>query len=120
MWIRVSLRATTAVALSALLCGSYFAFTAHRKASAPSASGSNINTANLLSSVDPQVIIRAADHYYWLTNGPAAGPLYARAEQMFLEKSDERDALYAKIGRQRSNAETMSFVDLYPTFSANN
>lgn len=112
MCIRVSLRATIAVAVSTLLCGSYFAFRAHHEATASSASDSNINTASLLSSVDPRVIIRAADHYYWLSNGPAAGPLYARAEQLFLEKSDERDALYAKIGRLRSNAETMSFVDL--------
>jgi len=106
VWIRVSLRATTAVAVSALLCGSYFAFTAHQTATAPSALGSNMDTASLLSSGDPQAIIRAADHYYWLNNGPAAGPLYARAEELFFEKRDERNAVYAKIGRLRSNAET--------------
>ena len=57
-------------------------------------------------------MVRAADHYSWLSNGPAAGPLYARAEYLFLEKGDERNALYAKIGRLRSNGEAMSFVDL--------
>jgi len=112
VWIRVSLRATIAVAVSALLCGSYFAFTAHQTATAPSTLGSNMDTASLLSSGAPQAIIRAADHYYWLNNGPAAGPLYARAEELFLEKRDERNAVYAKIGRLRSNAETMSFVDV--------
>ena len=65
-----------------------------------------MDTASLLSSGDPQAIIRAADHYYWLNNGPAAGPLYARAEELFFEKRDERNAVYAKIGRLRSNAET--------------
>lgn len=68
--------------------------------------------AKLSTSTDPQALIRAADHYYWLNNGPAAGPLYARAEQLFLAKGDERDRNYARIGRLRSNAETMSFVDL--------
>ena len=68
--------------------------------------------AKLSASSDPQALIHAADHYYWLNNGTAAGPLYARAEQLFLANGDERDANYAKIGRLRSNAETMSFVDL--------
>lgn len=38
--------------------------------------------------------------------------LYARAQQLFLAKGDARDALHAKVGRLRSNAETISFVDL--------
>ena len=35
-----------------------------------------------------------------------------RAEELFFEKRDERNAVYAKIGRLRSNAETMPFVDV--------
>lgn len=66
----------------------------------------------MLSSTDPEAIVAAADHFYWLNNRPAARPLYARAEQLFLAKGDARDALHAKVGRLRSNAETMSFVDL--------
>src|SRR5271165_687496 len=54
----------------------------------------------------------AADHFYWLNNGPAAAPLYARAEKLFSERSDARNELHAKVGRLRSEAETMSFVDL--------
>src|SRR5271165_4353073 len=53
----------------------------------------------------------AADHFYWLNNGPAAAPLYARAEKLFSERSDAGNELHAKVGRLRSEAETMSFVD---------
>jgi CHAT domain-containing protein len=112
VWIRVLVRAISLLAVTALLWGSYFVFRVHEKTMPPSARVSNMDTASLLLSGSPQDIIRTADHYYWLNNGPAAGPLYARAEQLFLEKGDERAALYAKIGRLRSNAETMSFVDL--------
>jgi len=38
--------------------------------------------------------------------------LYARAESLFRSRGDARNELYAKIGRLRSEAETMSFVDL--------
>ena len=53
-----------------------------------------------------------ADRLYWLNNGPKAGPLYAKAESLFASRGDARNELYAKIGRLRSEAETMSFVDL--------
>jgi hypothetical protein len=49
---------------------------------------------------------------YWLNNGPAAGSLYEKAEKLFSYKAHARNALHAKIGRFRSNAEKMSFVDL--------
>ncbi len=57
-------------------------------------------------------MIAVADHYYWLFNGPAAAPFYARAEQLFSKHGDEKNALHAKIGRLRSTAESMSFVEL--------
>ena len=90
--------------------GSYDVFINGRHVSEPAVTPAA--AAKLSTSTDPQALIRAADHYYWLNNGPAAGPLYARAEQLFLAKGDERDRNYARIGRLRSNAETMSFVDL--------
>jgi CHAT domain-containing protein len=61
---------------------------------------------------DPQVLLAAADHFYFLNNGPAAAPLYARAEKVFSERGDTRNELHAKVGRLRSEAETLSFVDL--------
>jgi CHAT domain-containing protein len=63
-------------------------------------------------STDPQALIATADHFYWLNNGPVAAALYARAEQLLLQRGDARNALHAKVGRLRSQAETMSFVDL--------
>ena len=56
--------------------------------------------------------LEEANRLYWLNNGPKAGPLYAKAESLFASRGDARNELYAKIGRLRSEAETMSFVDL--------
>jgi len=64
------------------------------------------------SSTDPQVLLSEANRLYWLNNGPRAGPLYAKAESLFANRGDTRNELYAKIGRLRSEAETMSFVEL--------
>ena len=60
---------------------------------------------------DPHALLAGANHFYFLFNSSAAEPLYARAEQLFRERGDARDELYAKIGRIRGQAETMSFVE---------
>lgn len=64
------------------------------------------------SSTDPQVLLAEANRLYWLNNGPKAAPLYAKAESLFASRGDTRNELYAKIGRLRSEAERMSFVDI--------
>jgi hypothetical protein len=64
------------------------------------------------SSADPQVLLAEADRLYWLNNGPKAAALYAKAESLFASRGDARNELYAKIGHLRSEAETMSFVEL--------
>ncbi|TAM83552.1 MAG: CHAT domain-containing protein [Acidobacteria bacterium] len=61
---------------------------------------------------DPKAILAEANHYAFLSNSYRADPLYAKAEKMFRERGDKRDELYAKIGRLRAEAETMSFVKL--------
>ena len=63
-------------------------------------------------STDPVSLLGEADRLYWLNNGPKAAPLFARAESLFADRGDARNELYAKVGRLRSEAETMSFVDL--------
>jgi hypothetical protein len=63
-------------------------------------------------STNPQVLLEEANRLYWLNNGPKAAPLYAKAEGLFASRGDARNELYAKIGRLRSEAETMSFVGL--------
>ena len=90
----------------ALTICSYYAYTRHHQAVLASRIGSQTESS------DPQTLLVAADHFYWLNNGPAAGPLYEKAEKLFSDKADTRNALRAKIGRLRSNAGTMSFVDL--------
>ncbi|MGB8116972.1 MAG: hypothetical protein WCF22_24560, partial [Candidatus Sulfotelmatobacter sp.] len=91
---------------------SYYAYTRHYRTISGNAAGSPIDSAVLQQSTDPHALLSAADHFYWLNNGPAAALLYARAEQLFLERGDARNELHAKVGRLRSEAETMSFVDL--------
>jgi len=61
---------------------------------------------------DPQLLLSEADHFYWLNNGHKAAPLYARAEGLFSAHGDLRKEVHAKVGRLRSEAETMSFVEL--------
>ncbi len=61
---------------------------------------------------DPHSLLAEADRLAWLFNWPAAGPLYEEAERLFTQEGDAQNALHAKVGRVRSQAETMSFVDL--------
>jgi len=89
-----------------LIIWTYYAYTRHHQAVLANRVGSQTESS------DPQTLLAAADHFYWLNNGPAAGPLYEKAEKLFLDKADARNALRAKIGRLRSNAGTMPFVDL--------
>ena len=91
---------------------SYYAYTRHSRTVSGNASGSPIDSAVQQQSNDPQALLAIADHFYWLNNGPAAAPLYGRAEKLFSERGDSRNELHAKVGRLRSEAETMSFVDL--------
>ncbi len=48
----------------------------------------------------------------WLFNSSEAVPLYRRAVVLFAQAGDSRNALYALVGSVRSQAETMSFVDI--------
>lgn len=61
---------------------------------------------------DARTILAEADRLAWLFNWPAAGPLYEEAERLFTQAGDAKNALHAKIGRMRAQAETMPFVDL--------
>jgi len=67
---------------------------------------------SIVESNDPKQLLAEANRLAWLFNGPAADPLYARAEALFAQAGDHRNELYAKIGRIRAEAETMSFVDI--------
>ena len=91
---------------------SYYAYIRHYRTVSGNPAGSPNDSAVLEQSTDPDALLGVADHFYWLNNGPAAAPVYARAEKLFSARGDARNELHAKVGRLRSEAETMSFVDL--------
>lgn len=72
--------------------------------------------ANLLNdpktSNNPEVLIAEANRLAWLFNWPKAGPLYARAEELFAAKADTRNQVYARVGRIRAQSETMPWVEV--------
>ena len=114
MRIRVVAKAASVIALIvAILVGwwSYSLF-GHRHVTAQARPAALKDASDILLSTNAPLILDAADHFYWLNNGPAAAPLYARAEKLFSDNGDKRNELRAHIGRLRSKAETMSFVDL--------
>src|SRR4051794_6966038 len=61
---------------------------------------------------NPKRLIEKADRLAWLYNWYLAGPIYAEAETQFERAGDSRNALYAKIGRLRSEWESMSFPEV--------
>ena len=101
-----------ALVLAVAIPSSRHAYTWLRKISANKQLNVNGRLDYSENSADPQVLLAVADRFYWLNNGPKAAPLYAKAEKLFADRGDARNELYAKIGRLRSEAETMSFVDL--------
>src|SRR5713226_2979074 len=50
---------------------------------------------------NPEVLLAEANRLAWLFNWPKAEPLYARAEELFKEKADTRNEIYARVGRIR-------------------
>jgi hypothetical protein len=60
-------------------------------------------------STNGPLILNAADHFDWLDNDPAADTS-VRAEKLFSQNGEKRLELHARIGRLRSNAETLSFI----------
>src|SRR6266403_1185299 len=61
---------------------------------------------------NPEALLEEANRLAWLFNWPKAEPLYVRAEQLFQQKGDTRKEIYARVGRIRAQAETMSWVDV--------
>src|ERR1700678_2395060 len=101
---RVPKRAALATAVVVVLTtASYYVVTAYRR----EATRIRLNSADVQQSTDPEVVLKAADRFYFVKHGPAAAPLYARAEKLFAERGDARNELHAKVGQLRSEAEAM-------------
>jgi CHAT domain-containing protein len=90
----------------------YRAIGIHRILTAGNRLGQRAEPRDAETSTDPQELLAEANRLYWLNNGPKAAPLFAKAEKIFAAQGDSRNELYAKVGRLRSEAETMSFVEL--------
>ena len=58
------------------------------------------------SSQNPEILLAEANRLAWLSNWPKAEPLYVRAEELFREKGDTRNEVYARVGRIRARSET--------------
>jgi hypothetical protein len=67
--------------------------------------GSDLRSAN-----DPALILAEARRLSWLGNWYASAPLFERAEGLFKLAGMKREETYARIGRIRARAETMSQV----------
>jgi CHAT domain-containing protein/tetratricopeptide (TPR) repeat protein len=91
---------------------SYHSIGIHRILTASKRVGQRAEAKDAERSTDPQELLAEANRLYWLNNGPKAAPLFAKAEKLFAAQGDGRNELYAKVGRLRSEAETMSFVEL--------
>jgi len=63
-------------------------------------------------SKNPETILAEANRLSWLFNWPKAEPLYVRAEVLLKARNDTRNEIYARVGRIRAQAETMSWVDV--------
>ncbi len=61
-----------------------------------------VKVATILKGNDPHSMLAEANRYYWTHNFPAAIPLYERAEILFSQSHDDRNAIYAKVGLVRS------------------
>ncbi len=67
---------------------------------------------DLEASRNPDLLLAEANRLSWLFNWPRAEPLYVRAEDLYKDRGDTRNEIYARVGRIRAQAETMSWIDV--------
>ncbi len=61
---------------------------------------------------DPDVLLKKALHLGDLYNWTDAAPVFAEAEQLYAARGDNRNALYAHLGRIRSTMEQLSLPEV--------
>lgn len=69
-------------------------------------------TTTSVASGDAGQLIAKADRLAWLGNWPAAAPLYGKAELLATQSGDTKATIHARVGRIRSQAETMPFAQV--------
>ena len=60
----------------------------------------------------PAGLLAEADRLAWLHNRVRARPLFERAERLFIQAGDARNALYCKVSRMRADVLSMSFIEV--------
>jgi tetratricopeptide (TPR) repeat protein len=61
-------------------------------------------------------VLAEADRLVWRNNWVKAGPLFARAESLFTQRGDSRNALYARISRFRAEVDYLSYQEVSEYF----
>jgi CHAT domain-containing protein len=61
---------------------------------------------------DPDALLKQAIRYGDLYNWADAAPLFSQAEQLYVARGDNRNALYAHFGRLRSTMEQLSLPEV--------
>lgn len=61
---------------------------------------------------DPNVLLAEAERLAWVKSWAKAEPIYAAAEKLFATQGDERNALYARIGRIRGELPRRPLIDV--------
>src|SRR6267378_4220643 len=110
VWSAVCVFISVALVTFILLFSKYIWLYANRTpASAP---GSADIVHDLTATRNPEILLAEANRLAWVFNWQRAGPLYVRAEELFKERSDPRNEIYARVGRIRAQSETISWVDV--------
>ena len=60
---------------------------------------------------EAQGLLTEGDRLAWLKNWTAAEPYFAKAEKLFRDGGDARNALYAEISRIRADLPKLSLLD---------
>src|SRR5690348_1889800 len=53
---------------------------------------------------NPDLLLAEANRLAWLFNWPKAEPLYVRSEELFRERGELRNEVYARVGRIRAQS----------------
>src|SRR5215469_3154298 len=61
---------------------------------------------------DADALLKQALRYGDLYNWSDAAPLFAKAEQIYAQRGDSRNALYSRLGRIRSTMEQLSLPEI--------
>src|SRR5213595_181402 len=67
---------------------------------------------------DPDVLLRQALHLGDLYNWADAAPMFTEAEQLYSAHGDNRNALYAHLGRIRSTMEQLTLPEVSEELAA--